>query len=356
MATRISRAEVIPHSRPQISGVDLAAVRSVLESGMIADGSETAALEAEVAASLEAPGAVATSSGTEALVLAIRALGLGAGDEVVLPSYTCRAVWDAVRLTGASPVLCDVGPQWIMTGETVREALTDRTAAVIVVHTFGIAAPVEEIASLGFPVVEDCAQGFGPGFGDPAVGRTGVFTVLSLHATKLLTAGEGGLLVARDPEKLGRAQSLVTGDGGSLSVLRQRSPLSDLQAALARSQLARFQALLQRRQELADLYLETLAGIPGIPVSIRDRSIFFRFPVEVEADIEELGRRFAEQGIQVRRGVDALLHRGAGLEDADFPGATDRFRRTLSIPIYPALTDEQAARVCAVAAAILTEA
>lgn len=340
---------MIPHSRPWITADDRAAVEAALQDGMIAQGRRVAAFEEAVAEALGAGGAVATSSGTAALVLGLKALGVGTGAEVVLPTYVCRSVLEAVTTVGAAPVLCDVGAGWVMTPDDVAAVLSRRTAAIVVVHTFGRVADVPGFVALGVPIIEDACQAFGARLAGRPVGALADLGVCSFHATKCLTTGEGGMLVGRTPALLARARALRDEHPA-----RVPAPMSDLQAALGLSQLARYGAFLDRRLAIARRYLEALATLPvGLPVRGADEALFFRFPVRVAGDVDALIPRFEATGVQVRRGVDALLHRPLGMDAGRFAGAERLFATTLSLPLYPALSDDEAAAVVAACRTIL---
>lgn len=324
----------IPHSRPWITSEDLDRVAAVLRGGMIAQGALVARLEADVCRELGARGGVATASGTAALVLALRTLAVASGAEVVLPTYVCRSVLDAVLTVGASPVLCDVGHGYVLTPETVRPHLTPRTAAIIAVHIFGLPADVAALARLGVPVIEDACQAFGVRTGGRALGTSGLMGVFSFHATKCLTTGEGGMVVTNDERLLARARALR--DGGLDG--RVAAPMSDLQAALGLSQLHRYDQFITRRDVLRARYRAALprcAPVVGDPAGAEG---FFRLPLRVAPPVDALRASLAARGVQSRRGVDALLHRDRGLSDGDFPTAVRLFDETLSLPFYPALS------------------
>ncbi|MBD0370357.1 MAG: DegT/DnrJ/EryC1/StrS aminotransferase family protein [Pyrinomonadaceae bacterium] len=338
-------ALIIPHSKPCLGDEDLRAVASVLETGMIAEGALVREFEEAMSRYLGLRGGVAAPSGTSALFLALKALGVGAGDEVIIPTYTCRSVWDAVRATEASAVLCDITDDWCMSAETIRPHVSKQTKAIVLVHTFGIMAEVDEVCALGIPVIEDCCQSLGAKSGECIAGTKGDLCVLSFHATKLLTTGEGGMALANDEKLLRKLRALKQGEDGPL-MLRYRQPLTDLQAALGLSQLGNYDNFLQRRHVIAEQYFIELEGLPvELPQAVKGRSIFFRFPLGVSGEFDAFRRRFDTEGIQVRRGVDSLLHRQCGLSDATFPNATRSFSRTLSIPLYPALSPVDCSRV-----------
>jgi UDP-4-amino-4-deoxy-L-arabinose-oxoglutarate aminotransferase len=339
----MERLSLVKHSKPWIAETDLRCVEEVLSSGMIAQGDQVRKFEEEVSEYIRALGGVAVGSGTAALILALLGIGVGLGSEVILPSYVCSNVLDAVKCVGANPVLCDVGELWNMTPETVASRITKKTAAIIAVHIYGIPIRVAELAFLGPPVVENCSQAFGVRQDGAIAGTNGVVGIFSFNATKCLTSGEGGMVVTTDPKLLEKMYRIR--DGGLSLPFRLASPMTDIQAALGRSQLARYSEFLSSRREIAQRYFSELEKIQIIlPERVKERSIFFRFPIRVHGDIETYQRYFEEKGIMIRRGVDSLLHHRLGLDPSLFPMTEILFSETVSLPIYPALTnDEQTA-------------
>jgi perosamine synthetase len=333
---------LIPHSRPWLTEADRQAVAAAIDSVMIADGDLSRKLEAAAAHYLGQSGGVSTPDGTTALYLALRAFNVGALDEVVIPTYVCEAVAQAVRWTGATPVLCDVGEDWCVNADTVRHAMTRRTKAVVVVHTFGIVAEMPPIVALGLPVIEDLAQAFGARSSDGMAGSFGSVAITSFHATKCLTTGEGGMAFASDKALLARLRALKVSD--------HRLPLSNLQAALGLSQLDRYGEFLARREKIATRYRQSLPGRYLPPPTVLERTMHFRFPLRVNGGVERLMAQFAERGVLAKRGVDALLHKEAGT----FPGAESAFEHTLSLPIHPSMSPEEVDRVVEAAGQVLS--
>lgn len=164
---------------------------------------------------------------------------------------------------------------------------------------------------------------------------------ISFHAIKCLTTGEGGVALSDDPDTLEKMRRFRDGvDAGA--VARLGSPMTDLQAALGLSQLGRYDSFLRRRRAIAGRYLDALADLPvRLPHVIRDRSIFFRFPVKIRGDFDACRQRFDTLGVQVRRGMDALLHRTLAIGNGGFMAAEHLFQETLSIPLYAALADRE---------------
>jgi perosamine synthetase len=335
---------MIPHSRPWITDNDREALDAALGEGMIAQGDRVSEFEVRMAAAAGASNAVAVASGTAALTIALRALGQPQDAEVVIPTYVCVNVLQAVTAAGYRAVLCDVGEEWTMTPETVRAALTPATRAIVAVHTMGVPCDVGGLAQIGLPVIEDACQAWGASIDGRPVGALGDVGVVSTHATKCMTTGEGGLALSTDSGLVDRLRAIR--DEGSETAARFAAPMSDIQAALGLSQLARYDAFLDRRREVANRYFDEL-GVLGIrlPHNVRERSMFFRFPVRVEGDFERHQAAFAEADVHVRRGVDTLLHRLLRQDPLRFPGAETLYRETLSLPLYPALKLEDEDRV-----------
>ncbi|MBK9517847.1 MAG: DegT/DnrJ/EryC1/StrS family aminotransferase [Anaeromyxobacter sp.] len=339
------------HSRPWITPADQAAVAAVLEGRMLGQGALARRLEQRLAGWVGAAEAVAVGSATAALVLALRGLGVGPGHEVILPTYVCVSVLEAVLSCGATPVLCDVGDDWVVRAADAARHLGPRTRAVIVPHQYGVFAEVGAFRALGVPIIEDCAQALGAAGSRPLEADV---AVLSLHPTKCLTAGEGGLAAARDPALAEVLRRLRDGSREA-PCARVPAPLSDLAAALALSQLDRYPEGLERRRRLAARYAAALEV--AAPACLRRpamaRSMFFRFPVAPAGGLEGCQAAFLARGVQVRRGVDLLLHRAMGLDDRLFPVAVAHFASTVSLPIHPALTPAEEDRCVEAAAAVL---
>lgn len=335
----MEKINMIPHSRPLIVPEDFGYMRSIMRSGMLMDGSCVDKFENELKNYLNTETCFTVSSGTAALFLAIRTLNIGKGDEVVLPTYVCSNVLLAVLYSGATPVFCDIGKNWNMTLETVAPHISKKTKAIILVHIFGIIEKVDPFLQFKIPIIEDRCQAF-IGRKDKISGKSRIISLFSFHATKCLTTGSGGAIATDNPDI-----------GASLKknrdFYRKIYPITDIQAALGLSQLKRYKSFLAKRLRIANYYLKYL------PVSLtknlsdcRKRSIFFRFPVINEkSDFEAKAVAFERSGIIVRRGVDALLHRKFSLTDKYYKNAVHCFNHTVSLPIYPALSDKDMEKI-----------
>jgi len=313
---------MITHSRPTIDEVDLRAVRNALEGMHLADGKLRTQFEAGIAAVTGGSSVVATTSGTQAAVFCLKHLGISSGDEVIIPTYVCCQVREAVLSVGATPIYCDSGVNWNADRSAIRSVLSARTKAVILVNIYGIQNESED---LGVPVIEDHCQSLGVA---PLRSVAGFY---SFHATKCITTGVGGAAVFRET-------ALVP------STVPQLSALSDIAAALGIAQLSRYSQMLERRAQIANRYFAELPG--ELTSCLRNLlSVYFRFPLRIVSQFERVRSAIESQGVCVRRGVDKLLHRDAGLHDYQFPNAVKHFNETLSIPIYPSLTDDEAGLV-----------
>lgn len=333
--------EMISHSKPHITEEDIYAVKTVLESGMITKGRKVNEFEKQISDYIGTKKTFATGNGTTALILALKALGVKKDDEVILPTYVCRNVMDAVIAVNAIPVVCDIGEFWNMESENVTKKITSRTKAIIVVHIFGITADTYSLMNFGIPVIEDCCQSFGAELNGKKTGSIGTLSMFSFHATKCLTTGEGGAVSSNDENLIDRLSELNNKNYFS-------STMSDLQAALGISQLNRYSQMLLERKKIAENYFDNISNpLLSLPTSLKEKSIFFRFPIKtVQLDFEMTRNYFEKNGIHVRRGVDALLHRIREIDDSEFPAATRLFNETLSIPIYPSLTSDEQAHTC----------
>jgi dTDP-4-amino-4,6-dideoxygalactose transaminase len=289
---------------------------------------------------------VAVSSGTAALHLALLGLDIGPGDEVILPSYVCVAPLHAIEQTGATPCLADVDPRtYNVDPDDVRRRRTRKTRAVIVPHMFGLPVDLKPLLDLGVPVIEDCAQAIGARYAGRPVGSRGTIAVVSFYATKLLTTGEGGMVLSRDLRLLSSIRDLRDYDERRRHRVRFNYKLTDFQAALGRSQLRRFPAMLARRSAIAARYHEAWRKLPlRLPAAPPSGThVFHRFVLSSSRAASGLARALRAFGVVARPPVFQPLHRVLGLKG--FPGATECFRHALSVPIYPGLTAAEEARV-----------
>jgi len=290
---------------------------------------------------------VLLSSGTTALTLALRALRIGPGHTVAIPSYTCAALLHAVRGAGAVPLLCDIEADSLALDplDILRRA-PGRARAAIVVHPFGEPVPLEPYRELGIPVVEDCAQAIGARDRGSPVGARGDAAVFSFAPTKVLTCGgPGGGLASPRAATVDEVRDLAGHDEKDDDRHRTNALMGDLHASVAAVQMERLTEFLDRRRALARLYDEGLLplGLERPVCATGSRPVVFRYIVRVP-DAGRLIEPLVKAGILARRPVYRPLHTLAR-GDGRFPN-TERAHRTLvSLPLYPALSDVDAARV-----------
>jgi perosamine synthetase len=347
-------APSIAHSRPTLDRQDERAVAQTVRSGWLAQGAQVEKFERRMAAFIGVRGGVAVNSGTAALKLALLAIGVKRGDEVILPSYVCAAPWLAVRQIGAVPKLVDIEPDsYAIDPARAKKALSKRTRAVIVPHLFGLPADLTALQSLHVPLIEDCAQALGATERGRRVGSVGAATVCSFYATKLLCTGEGGMVLSGRAVVLEKARVLREYDEEPLLVPDSfNRKMTDLQAALGLSQLKRLRQFISRRKAVAELYRTALADADvGLPVVPKGRThCFYRYVIRLQdsrhSSLEKVMARLDHRGVQCRRPVFRPLHQYLKLKG--FPESEEAHRAALSLPIYPSMTDRMVRRVITV--------
>jgi dTDP-4-amino-4,6-dideoxygalactose transaminase len=334
-----------------------AAVARVLDSERYILGPEVSAFEQEFAAYCGAGHAVGVANGTEAFTIALRAMGVGPGDEVVVPSFTFYASAEAIPPTGATPVFCDIDPDtYCVTADTVRAALTPRTRAVIAVHLFGNVAPVVEIEALGVPVLEDAAQAAGSTAPDGRPGALGTAATFSFFPSKNLGCfGDGGMITTADEQIAERARTLRfhgSRDKVTYEQVGYNSRLDELQAAILRVQLPHLEEWAEGRRRAASHYEHSGIGeLVGLPRPVSGASPAWHLYVVSHPEVERLERAFTEADIGHKPYYRTPVHRqqpmGAWGAEAELPGTEQAARAHLAIPMSPTLTSEQAAEVAA---------
>lgn len=324
-------------------------------------GPEVARFESELASYLGAGGAVGVANGTDALVVALRALGLQPGDEVIVPAFTFIATGSAVALAGGAPVFADVDPDTLnLDPASVEERITDRTAGVIGVHLFGRPFDVAAVTGLcrrhGLWLIEDAAQAQGAAVGRQRVGTFGTLGCFSFYPTKNLGAfGDAGAVVGDDPELLdrvrrvanhGRTEHYLHGELGT------NSRLDALQAAVLNLRLPELDTANRRRREIAARYTEALDGIDEVDLP-RDAEgtepVYHQFTLQTDRR-DALREHLADAGIGSVVFYPIPLHRQPALapfapEGLSLPVSERAAERVLSLPMFPELTDQEVAAV-----------
>jgi len=339
-----------------------AKVAAVLDRGVYILGDEVRAFEAELAAYVGARHAVGVANGTDAIVLALRALGIGPGDDVVVPSFTFYASAEAIALTGARPVFCDVDPRtFCVTTESVRAALTPQTKAVLSVHLFGNVAPVAEIEALGVPVVEDAAQALGSRAPAGRPGALGTLATFSFYPSKNLGAfGDGGAVTARDEPLAERVRMLRfhgSRDKQTFEVVGHNSRLDELQAGILRVLLPHLDAWCDGRRAAARAYADAgLGELVALPEPTPGAEPAWHLYVVRHEQADALLSELKAAGIGARAYYRVPCHLQRAMREfpphVPLPGTEEAARTNLAVPMSPALGPEQAAEVVAAVGAL----
>lgn len=324
---------LVPHNRLTFDQREQDAVAAAVASGQWAGGRHVEQMESRFAALAGVKHAHATSSGISALRLALQSLKIGPGDVVAVPAYSCVALPNAVLACGAIPLPVDVDVQtWNLSAAAL--AAHSGLKAAIVVHTFGLPADFSALRAAGIPLIEDCSHGFGRG----SMGSLGDVSMLSLYATKLIGAGQGGVVLTNSDAASAFIRDASDYVDKPLAAVRQRETMSAMEAALALCQLDRLPDLLAKREELAASYDAAFGRTRP-----KTERVWYRYTIttpDAAAFIEQL----AAQGINAASPVDNWL---SPEQQAGCPVATRAFRELVSLPLYPTLSDEEQARVIA---------
>ena len=332
----------------------------VARSGLYILGPEVEAFEREWAAYLGVAHCVGVANGTEAITIVLRALGVGPGDDVVVPSFTFYATAEAVVNAGASPVFCDVDPAtFCVTPETVEQALTPATRAVVAVHLFGNVAPVPELRTLGLPVVEDAAQAAGARLGDRRAGALGDAATFSFYPSKNLPClGDGGAIATDDPDLARRARRLRfhgSDDRRLFLEVGYNSRLDSLQAAVLRALLPELDSWNARRREVAALYEEAGMGEhAALPVARPAVEHAYHLYVVRHPRADRLALALEAAGVgsagYYRRPVHLQPAMAPWAPERELPGTDEAARTHLALPMGTGLTRddvEEVVRACA---------
>ena len=366
----------IPITKPLVGPEEEAAVLEVLRSGWLVQGPKVEEFEHIVASYVGARYAIAASSCTTALHLALVLHGVGSGDEVLVPSFTFIATANAVRHAGAIPVFVDIDPHTFnISPDCIEAAITPRTRAIMPVHQIGLAADIDRINTIArrhdLVVIEDAAPAIGATYKDRKVGGLGNTTCFSFHPRKAITSGEGGMILT-DEENLVERARLLRAHGMSLSDLTRHNAknvvieeyhdigynyrMSDLHAAVGIEQMKKLNFILTRRKAIAEQYDAALSDVPGVqlPFSSQEtphtyQSYMIRLLPQAVKTREQVMQELLEVGIATRRGVMAIH-----LEPAyaayrplhqRLPVTENAAQTTLLLPMYASMNETEQAYV-----------
>jgi perosamine synthetase len=360
----------IPLSAPDIGEDDIAAVVNVLRTSRLSLGPVLDEFEREFAKYLGAEHAIAVSSGTAGLHLALLALRIGIGDEVIVPSFTFIAAANAIRYVGATPIFVDIDPITLnMTAECVERAITAKTRALMVVHTFGIPADTDALLEIAvrheLRVIEDACEAIGAEFQGSKVGTFGDAGVFAFYPNKQMTTGEGGMVVVKSGSVAATIRALrnhgrrVRDDWFEHSELGYNYRISEMNCALGLAQLRRLEAVLAMRRAVAEEYDRRLRDCETLvlpPMSLPERSIsWFVYVVRLNAEFTNAQRDVIRDYL-IGRGIGCgryfapihlqLCYRESALGQVQLPVTKAVAARTLALPFFNRMTEEQVGEVC----------
>ncbi len=375
------RSDFLPYARPDFDASEIEQVRSVLESGWITTGPRTRQFEAEFAAAVGARQAIAVNSCTAAMHLALEAIGLRRGDEVITTSYTFAATGEVVHYFDARPVLVDVRPEDLnLDPDQIEAAITDRTKAILPVHIGGLPAELEAVYDVatrhGLAVIEDAAHAFSAEYHGHRVGQdlddcvptpSPQLTCFSFYATKTITTGEGGMITTGDGDLAERCRLMalhgIDNDGWKRYTAENswyyeivapgyKYNMGDVAAALGLAQLAKAERMWRRRREIAGRYNQAFGSVPELQIP-HDRAdcrhawhLYMlrlnleRLRIDRAQFIQELKKRNIGSSVHfIPLHLHPYYREIYGYQPEDFPVAYHEYQREVSLPIYSRMSD-----------------
>ena len=347
----------IPLMVPDINEDDIQSVVDVLRSGMLVQGVYVEKLEKNIADYLNVKNAVAVSSGTATLHIALVALGIGPGDEVIIPAFSYIATANVVELVGAKPVFVDIDiNSFNIDVNQIEAAITDKTKAIMPVHEFGLACNITEVCKIAAKhnlfVIEDAACALGAKEKGKYVGSFGDVGSFSFHPRKAITSGEGGMLVTNDDELAEKFRVLrnhgISYKNGKMDFIDAgfNYRMTDFQAALVNSQFQRFEKILEQRNSLAKIYLDELKDINSIQLPSHPENknhTWQSFHILVQSDRDQLIVKLKEKGIGTNYGAQCIPYQAFyknkyGYNSSiEFPNSYLSYTNGLVLPLYSKL-------------------
>lgn len=341
---------MIPAAKPEIGDEEIEAVVRVLRTGSVVQGPEVSAFEQGFSTLVEGRACIAVNSGTSALHLSMLALGIGRGDEVVVPSFSFAATANAVAATGAVPVFADIEPDtFCLDPASVAATITARTAAIVPVHLFGHPAAMDRLVPLArahdLALIEDAAQAVGARLGDKPVGTFGDTACFSFYPTKNMHSLEGGMVVTGDSQlerklRLLRNQGMIRQYEHEIVGLNNR--MTDVAAAVGRVQLGKLSRWTERRREIAARYDAGLLTVCTPPVARSARHVYHQYTVRIPTERDTFRDRLARLGVGTGVYYPTPIHQLAPFRPgADLPATQQAAAQVLSLPVYPQLDNRQ---------------
>ncbi len=343
-------------SKPDIGEEEKQAVLAVLDSGMLAQGKEVSSFEREFADYNGTPHAVATSSGTAALFVAMKALGVGEGDLVITTPFSFVATASTILHCGAKPVFCDIDRETCnLDLQEVEKTLRRRNIqAILLVHLYGTPCPMDDFVYLskhyGVPLLEDCAQAHGAEYRGKKVGSFGAAAAFSFYGTKNMTTGEGGMITTWEPELANTCRMLINHGSSERYrhvMLGYNFRMTDIAAALGRVQLGKLPRANQKRVENAAYFQKALQETRSVQTPVipkNSTAVFHQYTLKIEKNRDGLASHLGEEGIGTGIYYPVPLHKQKFMEHewngTSFPCSEEYADKVLSIPVHPQLSEE----------------
>ena len=364
----------VAFAKPRFAGGEAEALAAVIESGWVSQGPKVQAFEVAFARRVGAREAIATTSCTTALQLALYASGVGPGDEVIVPSLSFIATANAVWQCGATPVFADIDPHtYNLDPRAAERAITERTRAIMPVHQIGLPADMDAFIALGeahgLVIVEDAACAIGATYRGRPIGSLGPAACFSLHPRKVITTGEGGMITTNDPELAARLRRLRQHAMNLSDLARHNAQdvvfesypergwnmrMTDMQGALGLCQLQILDEILADRARQAERYTRALAGMPHLlapfepDYAVRTwQSYAVRIAPGSPIDRTALMRELLRDGVATRRGIMAIHHEAPYADPSlSLPHTEAAAREVMLLPLYAGLSDAEQDYVC----------
>jgi len=368
-------ADQVPLLRPWLGDEEIEAVAEVIRSGWISQGPKVIEFENAMAAFVGTKYAVATNAATSSLHLSLRLSGVGPGDKVICPSFTCMATANAIHHTGAEPVFVDIDPRTFNLDPAAAEAaVTPKVKAIMVVHQIGLPADMDDLRAIanmhGLRIVEDAATSLGATYRGRRLGALGSPTAFSFHPRKMITTGEGGMITTDDEKLAEQARPLRSAGASSSDLMRHQAKgtlvqqyfdygynyrMTDLQAAIGLVQMQKLPRMIEQRRAQAQVYDAAFASMeeiepPYVPeyVTHAYTSYLIRLRKSAPLTRDELLKEMAERGISCRVGIQPLhlepFYRER-FKDLRLPHTEEAARTTMFLSIFPGMTEDEQQRV-----------
>ncbi len=347
---------LIPMAKPKMGREEIDAVARVMESGFLAHGPEVEAFENEFSSYCDSRFGAAVSSGTSAIHLALAALGIGPGDEVITTSFSFIASASPILFLNAKPVLVDIDPKTFnLDPEAVRKAISDKTKAIIPVHLYGQCADMDRLLEIAgdIPVLEDCAQAHGSKYKNKKAGSMGTAGMFSFYPTKNMTTGEGGMVVSDDQTFIDRIKMLR--NHGQVArydhhAIGYNLRMTSIAAAIGREQLKKLDEKNGRRKQNASMLTEGISSIEGIePPFVEEWNdpVFHQYTVRIPMKRDMVSERLTELGVGNKIFYPTTIASSPAMKqyEGTFPNAEKASKEVLSLPVHPEVSREDILKI-----------